>query len=34
MTEPRNADKWAKPIDTFHVDETVQGAYKGNVEGA
>jgi hypothetical protein len=33
MTEPRNADNWAKPIDTFHVDETVQGAYKGNVEG-
>lgn len=33
MTEPRNADNWAKPIDAFHVDETVEGAYRGNVEG-
>lgn len=33
MSEPRNADNWAKPIDQFHVEETAPGAYKGNVEG-
>ncbi|HEX6287497.1 MAG TPA: hypothetical protein VFZ80_08425 [Acidimicrobiia bacterium] len=33
MTDPRNADNWAKPIDVFHVDETIQGVNKGNVEG-
>lgn len=33
MTEPRNADNWAKPIDQFHVEETAEGVYKGNVEG-
>lgn len=33
MTEPRNAENWAKPLDVFHVDATIQGAYKGNVEG-
>ena len=33
VTEPRNADNWAKPIETFHVDETIQGPHKGNVEG-
>ncbi len=33
MTEPRDAQNWAKPIDVFHVEETAEGAYKGNVEG-
>lgn len=33
MTEPRNSDSWAKPIDIFHVDEVTPGAQKGNVEG-
>lgn len=33
MTEPRNADNWAKPIDEFHVGEVAEGAHKGNVEG-
>lgn len=33
MTDPRNADNWARPIDVFHVDETIQGVHKGNVEG-
>jgi hypothetical protein len=33
MSEPRNADNWAKPVDQFHVEDTVEGAYKGNVEG-
>ena len=33
MTDPRNADSWAKPIDEFHVDEVADGAEKGNVEG-
>lgn len=33
MTEPRNAENWAKPIEVFHVDETIEGAHKGNVEG-
>jgi hypothetical protein len=33
MTEPRNAENWAKPIDVFHVEDDVRGAHKGNVEG-
>lgn len=33
MTEPRDAENWAKPIDVFHVGEDIEGAYKGNVEG-
>lgn len=33
MTEPRNADNWAKPIDEFHVADVAEGARKGNVEG-
>ncbi|HEX6221204.1 MAG TPA: hypothetical protein VF115_08935 [Acidimicrobiia bacterium] len=33
MTDPRNAENWAKPIDVFHVDESIEGAHKGNVEG-
>ncbi|MGA7227258.1 MAG: hypothetical protein WBZ40_07280 [Acidimicrobiia bacterium] len=33
MTEPRDTDNWAKPIDAFHVGETAEGAFKGNVEG-
>jgi hypothetical protein len=32
-TEPRDAANWAKPIDTFHVDEVAEGVRKGNVEG-
>ena len=30
--EPRDTDNWAKPIDAFHVDQSVEGARKGNVE--
>jgi hypothetical protein len=33
MTEPRNAENWAKPVDVFHVGEDIEGAHKGNVEG-
>jgi hypothetical protein len=33
MTEPRNLENWAKPIDVFHVEDSIDGAYKGNVEG-
>ena len=33
MTEPRNADSWAKPVDQFHVGDVGAGAPKGNVEG-
>jgi hypothetical protein len=33
VMEPRDASNWAKPIDAFHVDQSVEGAYKGNVEG-
>ncbi len=33
MAEPRDKDNWAKPIDTFHVEEVAAGAQKGNVEG-
>ncbi len=33
MTEPRNADNWAKPVDKFHVGEVAAGVAKGNVEG-
>lgn len=33
MSEPRNQDNWAKPIESFHVEEVAQGAFKGNVEG-
>jgi len=33
MTEPRNADSWAKPIEEFHVEDVVEGAATGNVEG-
>ena len=33
MTEPRNADNWAKPVEAFHVAEGLEGAHKGNVEG-
>jgi hypothetical protein len=33
VTEPRDKDNWAKPIDAFHVDEVAEGAQKGNVEG-
>ena len=33
MGEPRDKDNWAKPIETFHVEEVAEGAQKGNVEG-
>lgn len=33
MTEPRDAQNWAKPIETFQVGEVAEGARKGNVEG-
>lgn len=33
MTEPRDVENWAKPIDSFHVDDVAEGAFKGNVEG-
>lgn len=33
MTDPKDTQNWAKPIDTFHVDQVAEGAYKGNVEG-
>lgn len=33
MTEPRDADSWAQPVDKFHVGEVAEGALKGNVEG-
>lgn len=32
MTEPRNFENWAKPIEVFHVEETVERAHRGNVE--
>jgi hypothetical protein len=32
MTEPRNAENWAKPVESFHVEDATTGA-KGNVEG-
>lgn len=33
MSEPRNADNWAQPVDLFHVGEVAEGGSKGNVEG-
>lgn len=33
MTEPRDVENWAKPIESFHVENAVEGAFKGNVEG-
>jgi len=33
VTEPRDAENWAKPVETFRVDDSVAGARKGNVEG-
>jgi hypothetical protein len=33
MTEPKDAENWAKPIEAFHVEEVAEGAYIGNVEG-
>lgn len=33
MTDPSNADSWAKPIDTFEVGDVGPEAVKGNVEG-
>lgn len=33
MSEPRNAENWAKPIQEFHVGDIDATAPKGNVEG-
>jgi hypothetical protein len=33
MTEPRDSQSWAKPIESFHVEAVAAGAAKGNVEG-
>lgn len=33
MSEPRDAENWAKPIDEFKVGEVAEGAVTGNVEG-
>ena len=33
MTEPRDAQNWAKPVDEFHVQDVPEGAFTGNVEG-
>jgi hypothetical protein len=33
MTDPKNADSWAKPVDHFEVGEVAEGAAKGNVQG-
>ena len=33
MTEPRDTENWAQPVDAFHVGEVAEGARKGNVEG-
>ncbi|MEA1902506.1 MAG: hypothetical protein U9N56_03160 [Actinomycetota bacterium] len=33
MTDPRDAENWAKPVDEFHVGEVAEGAVTGNVEG-
>lgn len=33
MSEPRNAENWAKPVESFHVEDSTSGVAKGNVEG-
>lgn len=33
MTEPRNAENWAKPVTEFEVGEVPEGAATGNVQG-
>ena len=33
LTEPRDTDNWAQPVDAFHVGDVAEGARKGNVEG-
>lgn len=33
MTEPRDAEHWAQPVDAFHVGDVGDGARTGNVEG-
>jgi hypothetical protein len=33
VTEPRDAENWAKPVETFHVEEMGEGVARGNVEG-
>ena len=33
MSEPINAENWAKPVETFHVGDIAEGARTGNVAG-
>jgi hypothetical protein len=33
VTEPRDSENWAEPVDAFHVGDVAEGAKKGNVEG-
>jgi hypothetical protein len=33
VSEPTNAENWAKPVEAFHVGEVAEGAHTGNVEG-
>jgi hypothetical protein len=33
VTEPRDTENWAQPVDAFHVGDIEEGARKGNVEG-
>jgi hypothetical protein len=33
VTDPRNKDSWAQPIEVFHVESAEDGVAKGNVEG-
>jgi hypothetical protein len=33
LTEPRDSQNWAEPVDAFHVGDVAEGARKGNVEG-
>jgi hypothetical protein len=33
LTDPRDTENWAQPVDAFHVEDVAEGARKGNVEG-
>lgn len=33
MADPKDRGNWAKPVDTFHVEQPAEGAPIGNVEG-
>lgn len=33
LSEPRDLDNWAEPVEAFHVGQVADGAVKGNVEG-